>query len=241
MKKILLAIIIVIAIFTFFISKQSNIEKIMKEEVIDFIQNQNISENNTETINGITNPNFPYFTSIPITYKISDLNSCGKAVERRIYEAFEIIRNKTLNIVYFQQNNYSALIEINCFGNINIKESGFYTAGEGGPTSLQERKIIGGKVNLYNAKIDNFYSGGCRTYPDVELHEIMHVFGFDHIDWKKKRSIMHDGSGLECAKLDKEIIECLKNIYSNGKEGSSCQNLPSLTHPSNLSTFSSNN
>ena len=62
----------------------------------------------------------------------------------------------------------------------------------------------------------------CDVFPMVELHEILHALGFDHT-YSDSEDLMYpiDFKIQSCQgnKLDKKTLSCLKNIYSNGNEG----------------------
>ncbi len=235
LTKVNIAIILLILTLAFFLLGTKEIPKDgqFNDEALNKSANEDsvsiITEHNEKTLDKIKNPNFPYWSIMPITYQIDPENFCGKIVNRRLSEAFFILENETENILSFNEVNNTGLIIIHCFANVTDSNiSGSYIAGEGSPIISEDMRIIGGNVNLYNAKLDNHFSGGCTNYPDTELHELLHVFGFGHFDWRVKKSIMNDGTGPACIKLDKEIISCLKYIYSNGEKGSNCTGIPSI-------------
>jgi hypothetical protein len=55
------------------------------------------------------------------------------------------------------------------------------------------------------------YNESSCDYPITELHELFHVFGFDHIN--DSRTIMYPYSGCE-QRINPEMIEKIKEIYS---------------------------
>jgi len=73
---------------------------------------------------------------------------------------------------------------------------------------------------------ETWVTGSCPNYPYVEIHEILHAIGFEHIN--NESSIMSPIFKIkECTntpKLDKEIIRCINLIYSN-KNNSLCSGL----------------
>lgn len=173
---------------------------------------------NPNRINGYTNPNFPYWSKKPITYKFDGLDKCDSNKTKRVREAFFLIQTETDGIVTFLEDNTNGKLVVRCFDFPNPQGA----AGFGGPQFWEDGEIIDATVDLYEIE-----SGYVRcTYPTVEIHEILHGFGFDHTN--SQSSIMYFSGG--CQRLDKASIECLKNIYSNGVEGSSCRNIPSLKY-----------
>ena len=187
-------------------------------------------------ITGESNPNFYYFLYDNIWYSFNSSNFCYGERAERIHRAFNIIENKTEGIISFEyepDETYGDII-INCYDE-NFEEG---IAGYGGQIVYEgEREILWGEISLFPFEKEYIY---CEDYPTEEIHEILHVFGFDHIDDEK--SIMHEGldelilyeweddQPYVCQDIEIEIVECLKNIYSNGVNGSSCENLPSMTY-----------
>ena len=186
-------------------------------------------------ITGESNPNFFYFTDNNISYSFTSYNPCFGERAERVHLAFNIIENKTQGLLSleYESDEYSGDIIIDCYTE-NFEEG---IAGGGGPLFYEgERKILGGEISLYPFEEEYIQ---CESYPSEEIHEILHVFGFDHID--NEESIMHEGldelilyegeddQSYVCKDIEIEIIECLKNIYSNGVNGSSCEYLPSLS------------
>ncbi len=184
------------------------------------------------TINGEANPNFLFFPETNISYSMNSLNYCGYERFSRIQKAFGIIERETQGLIFFNFE-FEGDIIFDCPENQHLDGN---TAGEGGPIFYEGyREIIGGEITLYPYGEDKLR---CESYPTTEIHEILHVFGFGH--FYDEDSIMHEGSDeielyeweddqpYVCQEIDYEIVECLKNIYSNGVEGSSCEGLNPL-------------
>ncbi|MEM3405821.1 MAG: matrixin family metalloprotease [Candidatus Pacearchaeota archaeon] len=148
-----------------------------------------------------------------ITYSID--SNCKENKIKRIEEAFKIIEKEVGEIKFIRVNS-DADIDVIC-QNIKIptETKGYFIAGEGGPTSLINTSLFciieKGKVLLYKEK-------DYCDYPNVELHEILHVFGFGHSD--NERSIMFNTSFCNQI-LTKDIIDEMKRLYS-------IKNLPEL-------------
>lgn len=189
-----------------------------------------------EIITGESNPNFMFFPSSNVSYSFSPENLCSEDRAKRIHDAFNIIESQTNKIILFEYDNiYEGDIVINCYTSSYEGEFEENIAGEGGPLYYGgEGEIISGEIHLYPNLEDDIW---CKSYPSTELHEILHVFGFDH--FYDNDSIMFEGHGEEliiyeddqiyvCQEIDFEIVDCLKNIYSNGVNGSSCGELESL-------------
>lgn len=139
---------------------------------------------------------------------------CLEENRNRMKSAFDIIQNKTEVISFYETTDNSADILVLCSDKVIEKESEenkrTFIAGEGGPSKFLNLTpyplILQGEIKLYSKeKIEN-----CN-YPIVELHELLHVFGYEH--FKEEKSVLYPY--LKCnQRLDKEIIDDLKNIYS---------------------------
>ena len=147
------------------------------------------------------------FIKTDIIWNIDE--SCSEQKKQRIEQAFAKLEQET-SILKFYNNIYpeKADIIIHC-NETNEQISGkYFIAGEGGPTSIINTSsfniIEKGKVLLLYKK------ASCNNY-DVELHEILHVFGFDHSG--NKNSIMYLTTNCEQV-LTTDIIDELKRLYS---------------------------
>ena len=136
--------------------------------------------------------------------------SCSEEQKQRIEQAFLIIHQKT-TIISFYQINQNPDIDIVCSEDLIEKQENTFLAGEGGPTQFINDTlyplISKGMILLYKQK-DN--SEKCNE-PLVELHELLHVFGFEHLN--DSSSVMYPY--LSCdQKLNPEFITYLIKLYS---------------------------
>jgi len=112
------------------------------------------------------------------------------------------------------------------------KSSGFLfeasILGEGGPSEISSNQILKGEIKLYQEE-----DGTSRcTYPTKEIHELLHSFGFGHVEepswdpyygyvtWEPVKDILFPR--LYCqyqTELNEKYVSCLKYIYSNGQIG----------------------
>lgn len=144
-------------------------------------------------------------------------SDCNLERKNTMKEAFNMISEGT-EIIYFyelENTNEEPDIIISCSEETKQREDSSeelktFIAGEGGPRKYLDLNpyplIIQGEIQIYS----NRYATHCEE-PLVELHELLHVFGFNHID--KKESILYPY--LSCnQKLDEEIIDALIELYS---------------------------
>jgi hypothetical protein len=149
------------------------------------------------------------FNHNKLSYFIS--KDCSEEKIQRMLEAFEIVTNKTEIIKFYStKNEKGSDILIGCSSNSYETEKNVFIAGEGGPTSYINLSlypvIARGKIILYNET-------SCKNneLPVTELHELFHVFGFDHIN--KTEDIMY--SYVDCKqKINPELINMLVDLYS---------------------------
>jgi len=145
------------------------------------------------------------FNHNDISYFIE--SSCSSNRAERMEEAFSILEEKVRIISFYPDISRGADIMIGCSKDYLEKEENVFIAGEGGPT-----KII--NTTLYNiivtGKISLFKKVSC-DFPLVEIHELLHVFGFDHSD--NEKSIMYNYSSCD-QQITDDIVSNLILLYS---------------------------
>ncbi|MFA5855859.1 MAG: hypothetical protein WC867_00745 [Candidatus Pacearchaeota archaeon] len=149
--------------------------------------------------------------NMPLTYYIN-YSSCGELMKTRIKNAFLILENESEGKVEFHEGDFKSDILITCTSKINFIK-GFYESGEATYYSEGEN-INRAEIVFYNVnpKANNKFAGGCTGYPNLELHEILHVLDFSH---KSGNSIMNPLiDGCKIKEVDRDIIEKIKEIYS---------------------------
>ncbi|MEK6885369.1 MAG: matrixin family metalloprotease [Nanoarchaeota archaeon] len=145
------------------------------------------------------------FNHNDISYYINP--TCPESKKSKFENALFLLSDKTKIITFYTTNEEDADILVGCSKESYEQETNVFVAGEGGPTEYITSKfypvIKKGKVLLYEEdKCD---------YPITELHELFHVFGFDHINDSKM--IMYPY--IDCQQIiNPEVIEELVRIYS---------------------------
>ncbi len=139
-----------------------------------------------------------------ISYSIGE--GCDILHRNEMVAAFNIFSNK-VKIVSFYEKIRDADISVECSEKHIELGKELFAAGEGGPSKIINAtrfKIIKkGRILLYNE--DN-----C-DYPIVELHELGHVFGFDHSHDPK--NIMFNVSGCD-QRMSDDMVNIITKIYS---------------------------
>lgn len=171
--------------------------------------------------NGFFSSNF-YFNHIPITYSIepgagSNARVCSDAQIERIDEAFRTIQNEASEaIIFLKVLPGKEDISLYCAG----IENGNLTYSAGSEFKIATFAVTEGESqfshrgNIIQHGTITFYEHrNCGTFPDVEIHEILHILGFVHANDQK--SIMYPLS-LVCDRdsIDKGILEEIKNTYN---------------------------
>jgi hypothetical protein len=182
---------------------------------IDFNTNFSLEGDNT-TLQFYPNMRF---SSEIISYRIED---CSMQKSNDAVRAFEILQN--LTVLSFNPVEKNEEILVTCTDEIRVNED-FFIAGEGGPTRVIKSGIyyviLQGSVLLI--KESNCYN------PNVAIHEILHVLGFDHSN--NKNNIMYNISKCN-QEIGEDIIKEINNLYLLG-------GLPDLAFESVDSSFDS--
>ncbi len=158
------------------------------------------------------------FNHNDISYIIDD--KCSKDRKEKMIEAFDELSSRVEVISFSLSTSSQPDINVTCSGaSPQVKGNNFYIAGEGGaeeviPTGAYN--VITKGIIILNENPRNFYDCG---WPNLELHELLHVFGFDHST--DEDSIMYPVLKSCSQKLDESIITHLKELYS-------LDNLPDL-------------
>jgi len=143
------------------------------------------------------------FNHNDISYAFED---CDEKKQNKMKKAFLMISQETGIISFYETTTERAEILVGCSDDYLETEEHVFVAGEGGPSEVINSSlypvIIKGKILLYDST--------CKE-PIVELHELLHVFGFDHID--NPDYIMYPY--VDCSmKLNDEYVNYLKTLYS---------------------------
>lgn len=139
---------------------------------------------------------------------------CDSKKKQRMRDAFDYITN-IVGDISFQETMSDADIEVICSDTNKDKtesDKDYFIAGEGGAREIiQTGKyniITNGTILLYKYP-ENYKE--CPT-PNIEIHELIHVFGFDHSN--DKMSLMNPYLVSCDQKLDESIIKELTRLYS---------------------------
>jgi len=224
MSKIILWIILLLVIVSgfFFIATYGNLKI---EEKQFFTQTNNEQYINATNQLSMFLPNMRFDTN-SISYSFIE---CDRNSQDRMKLAFQIISDETKDIIFYE--NQFPKIAIYCAQQKDEQRNTTYVAGEGGPNKVIISDlyplIVDGKIYLYK----QVNKKNCE-YPIVELHELMHVFGFDHIN--KTNEILYPYVNCD-QRITSDIIDELKRLYSEKpKADLTLQNLSALMHGSYL-------
>lgn len=148
-----------------------------------------------------------------ISYQIS--GDCDAARRGDMIEAFNIFSDN-VKVISFYENVNDADILVGCsdeFIDLSPRDDSgeggdnLFAAGEGGPSRILNtsgfKVIEEGKIWLYNEK-------DC-DYPIVALHELCHVFGFDHSE--DPMNIMYNISNCD-QRMSDDMVKLIEELYS---------------------------
>jgi hypothetical protein len=144
------------------------------------------------------------FNHNDITYSIDD--SCSDVRRDAMVEAFGLFE-WMMEYIRFRETNGEADIDIGCSNDFVMLGEGLFAAGEGGPVRIVNtsrfKVIEKGRIFLYD-------DPRC-DYPIVELHELGHVFGFDHSG--DPSNIMYNISRCD-QRVTADMIELIDALYA---------------------------
>ncbi len=139
-----------------------------------------------------------------ISYSLSEDCDAGRRGDMR--GAFNIFAD-AVKIVSFYEVVGDADILVGCSNDFLKLGEDLFAAGEGGPSRIintsRFKVIEEGKIVLYNGRDCN--------YPIIALHELLHVFGFDHS--ADPSNIMYNVSGCD-QRMSYDMVGLMVELYS---------------------------
>ena len=145
------------------------------------------------------------FASTDIPYYIEQ--SCTQNRRNTMIAAFNIFEQKMEVLNLYESNYQDAQIYVGCSNDYIELGERLFAAGEGGPSKILNtsgfKVVQEGKISLYR-------SSNCE-YPVVEIHELSHVFGFDHSN--NPLSIMYNTSDCD-QRITPDMIRIIKELYA---------------------------
>jgi len=157
------------------------------------------------------NVGFPHYLSSELHYSFVNEKICGRIEAERIRRAFAEIETQSGFLKFTETDNANADILATCSKKILLgREPGYVISGRGSYSYVGNR-IIKGRILFYNCE-DRRCSLNCPNFPDVEVHEILHVLGIKHS--ASPNSIMYSEVRGCKYKIDEEIISTLRDAYN---------------------------
>ncbi len=190
--------------------------------------------NNTGVEDDFTRIKELHFPKLPITYSLDILTERGSDwyEKDRVEWALGILENETNHVLEFEEVSKYANPMITIKGSISDYASpDRFKEGESKVEEKLAPNIIKNSVvNYHPLEYDGDYLwnyGKCGSYPLIEIHGILHALGFEHMDTKDSIMFPLDEVSIGCRmnQTSKDVIECLKYIYSNGAKGEGCKNV----------------
>ncbi|MDO8609126.1 MAG: matrixin family metalloprotease, partial [bacterium] len=141
------------------------------------------------------------FPESKISYKIYD---CPLQKEDEFIRALEILEEKT-SLTFYKVNSNEE-ISASCDSKSEMK-GGLIVAGEGGPTEVIKTDNFNVIMKGHLVLLRN---SDCKD-PNIALHEILHVLGFDHS--QNPENVMYNITACD-QKLGDDTIDLINKIYS---------------------------
>lgn len=163
------------------------------EEIIDYGETPMFAENIR-------------FSKNEVSYHIDE--SCLISQSLRIREAFNIIESYVEKLSFLESiDEDSSDIYVSCSNEEIEVGNNLFAVGEGGPTKI----IKVGRFNLIEEGRIHLYKASTCDYPVIELHELLHVLGFDHSE--NPKSIMYEIYKCD-QRITSDIVKTLNELYS---------------------------
>ncbi|MBR9704289.1 matrixin family metalloprotease [Candidatus Pacearchaeota archaeon] len=175
---------------------------------------------NNINLNGVRQfyPNMK-FNHNEITFNIG--SGCSDEEKSKVFLAFDELDKVIDNLDFRQTQSNEPDIDIICSDGAprSFEDSDFFVAGEGGAREV----IQTGRYNVITSGAMYIYDDLKRStrcdWPNVEVHELIHVFGFNHST--NENSLMYPYLETCSQRLDSSIIKELNRLYDE-------PNLPDL-------------
>src|SRR3989344_1288398 len=164
-----------------------------------YTENSNFTLNaGSESMQFYPNMRFP---TNELTYRIE---KCTLQKENGMKLAFQIIADKT-SLEFFQVKSNEE-IYVTCDSKAKI-EDGLFIAGEGGPSNITQTDLFNviSKGNILLLR-----DSACPN-PNIALHELLHVLGFDHST--NKNNVMYPVTNCKQT-IGDDTIEVINSLYS---------------------------
>ena len=144
------------------------------------------------------------FNHNDISYFID--GGCNSVRRSAMVEAFGLFAER-MGIVSFYEVSGDADIDVGCSDDyIEVGEQ-LFAAGEGGPSRIINTSVF---KTIEKGKIVLYDEPRCET-PNVEIHELGHVFGFDHSP--NPQNIMYNISRCD-QKISDDMVDLIFELYS---------------------------
>ncbi|MBI2449379.1 matrixin family metalloprotease [Candidatus Pacearchaeota archaeon] len=201
-KIILLLITLTILSFLIYLL-YTEIPSIHEADILSGFIQEEIPEEllNVQTLQFYQNMRFNH---IPITYFMAP--ECSQQRLSNMNLATSMLEEKT-SILFRQINSESnADVKVGC-DERRYKEEGVFIAGHGGPSLI----INATPWSVIKKGVIILFTESCDEIPNIELHEMLHVLGFDHSP--NPKNIMYNISSCD-QKITNDIIDELNRLYS---------------------------
>ncbi len=140
------------------------------------------------------------FNKLAVSYLIGE--ECDQKKKQNMLSSFAFLEEKT-KLIFYEADN-GADINIHC--EKQYIKGDLFVAGEGGPSSF----VNTGKYNvILKGDVLLLYDESCEN--NVEMHELLHVFGFGHSN--NPQSVMYNISRCNQVVTD-DIIDKINQLYS---------------------------
>jgi len=201
-KKVILYLVLFITLVAASYFLYINILNISSEP-IQFLRNVSINNSQPSYTSQQQFYSSMRFTDKNISYYIEP--SCQEEKKERMQQAFSKLEKETPLSFYQSQDSK---ILVSCQASKEETPGKYFIAGEGGPTQVINTSLF---YVIEKGKVLLFYKNSfCNNY-NIELHELLHVLGFQHSS--NPGSIMYNTTSCNQI-ITYDIIDELTRLYS---------------------------
>lgn len=172
---------------------------------------------------------------MPITYSYSE--GCVGPIIFRIEKALAILSEQTKGAVRMEKVEEDSDLLFKCYKEQRYSPDAYYTSTQytlGSNTRIEvtSEDLIKKMLIEFWGVTNTTYPQSCYSFPKLELHEILHAFGYEHNTWNRYSIMYPQEEGcIETKKngdnvtirnvtfvpkdeIDSDIVNDLINIYS---------------------------
>jgi hypothetical protein len=139
--------------------------------------------------------NNTHWSHMPLSYSINQ--GCGETRIGKIKYALEEIELSSYGKVSFEQSSKNADIEFVCYKNYSMADIKKMNKVASSKRIMDGNEVVNATITFYDGE-------SCGYYPFIEIHEVLHTFGFK--DNENISSVMYENTEMCKFRYENEEI-----------------------------------